>query len=1583
MKKNFCIKITSLIIVLLCLTIPFLFLNQNIFQNRFQSLNLPRTNKDIPMESKQQGELIIFDGMFYNWQWDLIFIGPVTYSMTESYSYLGGNIFTVTENNPLFGGNNTRDVNNLTRLITSSGIMDFFIAGAHEPFCIFNNASIGNSILIATANIFGGDTERMFQVTGEKYISKLGSSLDCWELTDSQDSVAYYEKTTGLLLSAHIMGTYDYTMNVTNTNVVFPSNDYTPQLTDGKVIPTEGDSSTIFNFTVNFTDADNNRPDYVRVTINNTAYEMSPLNPGDKNYIDGAIYNLTTPLQPGNCTFYFNASDGMYPIGFPASGRLIGPNVTYKNDYPPILSNGEVIPNIDYDCVPFTFKINYTDLDNNEPLFINVTIDGIGTFPMSKQIPSDLNFMDGCIYTYTTILDIGNYTYYFNASDGVNATNFPAIGYLIGPNVTASPLGIFDGMFIKWTGKYEDTFFGIFDWNGTEIYSYLSGISFQVDESVNWFGGMQAITTRDIDIETRIISNAGTLYFWTDDDHEIFCIPKTTTMYDIIPIATPWMGSDEYNFNVTGEKLIDILGRYQNCWELTGPYGSIAYYEKYSGVLINATFYDASNYISTLIITDTNAVFKPNDYAPQLMDGKVEPIEGNSTTIFNFTVNYSDADDNRPIYIRVTINNTAYEMSPLDLGDKNYVDGVIYNLTTPLPPGNCTFYFNTSDSLYQVGFPDTGRMIGPNVTYINDNTPQLSSGSVTPTNSYSNIPFLFQVTYTDADNNPPIYINITLNNTETFAMEQQNPYDLNYIDGCIFEFETYLTPGSYSFHFNTSDDGLIEIGYPISDFIGPNVSYPQFEIFDGMYYSWEGNYMGMDWNGTEEFSYQSGVTFHVDESLNLSGTPSSNQRDLNMATRLITNSIGPLLTWSDGTHDPFFIFNTTTINDQVNISVLFVGDVNFTVIGEKYIKISGTSFDCWELIDGQGSTAYYEKKTGILINGTFEGGIFPYNITITASNAHFPPNDFAPQLLDGKVDPLTGNSTTIFNFTVNYTDVDNNRPEYIRITLNETSYDIQPLDPTDTNYIDGVIYNLTTPLQAGNYTFYFNASDGLYEVGYPQVGKLIGPNITYINDNTPILSNGEVIPIVGYEIIPFTFKVNYTDFDNNEPLYINVSIEGVGTFSMSKQDPMDLNFMDGCLYISSVYLNEGNYTFYFNTSDDEIIDVGFPAINALIGPNVTISPLGIFDGLFIEWAGMTIFMGMPFAWSGREDYSYISGNTFHVEESVNWIIPTNATRDIDIETRIISNAGTEPFYFWGNSYHEPFSIPKSIKLSDTIPIATPWGTEEYIFTVTGEKLINILGLTLTCWELTGPQNSLIYYEKYSGLLIDATFYDASSFSYTLVITNTNAVFETNVTEEKPSGPPSLILLLPFLLKEELAMSIIIIIIGAVAATIGILLFIKYRKKPIQKRVIKVKHPKMISKEEPKLIKDDIEAHIIEKEPKESELKESIKELEFLVKEKKPITNDSSIEREIKEIEAISDEEIQYIQNLEKEQLIEHISNIKMDMLDTLPLNHPIIIEVTKWRADIIDYALANLTRDDAKRLIIAMKKWEKEIFQSN
>ena len=92
------------------------------------------------------------------------------------------------------------------------------------------------------------------------------------------------------------------------------------------------------------------------------------------------------------------------------------------NDLPE-LTNPSVTPTIGEVDTPFEYYVIYSDLENEAPSYIRVSIDGLNHV-MTPVNASDLDFTDGNEYIYTTNLAPGTaHTYQFFTSDGTAANS--------------------------------------------------------------------------------------------------------------------------------------------------------------------------------------------------------------------------------------------------------------------------------------------------------------------------------------------------------------------------------------------------------------------------------------------------------------------------------------------------------------------------------------------------------------------------------------------------------------------------------------------------------------------------------------------------------------------------------------------------------------------------------------------------------------------------------------------------------------------------------------------------------------------------------------------------------------------------------------------------------------------------------------------------------------------------------------------------------------------------------------------------------------------------------------------------------
>ena len=311
----------------------------------------------------------------------------------------------------------------------------------------------------------------------------------------------------------------------------------------------------------------------------------------------------------------------------------------------------------------------------------------------------------------------------------------------------------------------------------------------------------------------------------------------------------------------------------------------------------------------------------PNE--PILTDGSVGPSSGNITTNFIYTVNYSNPNNEAPLFVRIKIDDIEYDMNKQDSDDSIYTDGCLFNYTKNLTQDFHSYMFYTSSDIQNITLPKLGEFVGPEVLPIIE----LTEGSVAPETGNSETIFTFSVNYTDPFDQEPDLVTVVIDSIP-HEMIKQDPSDSTYSDGCIYNYSTTLTSGIHLYHFNATN-GTILVRNPDSE------------------------------------------------------------------------------------------------------------DLILTVI------------------------------------------------------------NLIPSLTDGNVDPVTGDPSTIFTFKVNYTDLDNDAPNFIYVVIDNTNHIMQKLYPTDTTYSDGCIYICSIQLSVGNHIYFFNASDGNYLVNTSIKSK---PTVF---DNTP------------------------------------------------------------------------------------------------------------------------------------------------------------------------------------------------------------------------------------------------------------------------------------------------------------------------------------------------------------------------------------------------------------------------------------------------------------------------------------------------
>lgn len=341
-------------------------------------------------------------------------------------------------------------------------------------------------------------------------------------------------------------------------------------------------------------------------------------------------------------------------------------------------------PEVGYSTNTFTFRINYTDADNDAPntgypklhlLKDSVEITG-SPFSMTAVTPGDVTYTDGKLYTKDiTGLSIGNtYTYYFEAADINNAiTNTSTLS---GPTILSHVPTL------TWTGESGYTTGGISLDSGRPSTTYVFRVQYTDQDNAAPLTGYPRLHIKKANVEitgSPFAMTAVTISDTTYTDGKLYTYS----------VATLAVGSD-YTYYFDAQDVYGTAGTGTPASSSSGP------------TVINSapslSWAGSTNY--------TNS--------------GVYPSTGTPYTNFVFRVKYTDSDNDAPktaprVHIKknnTEITNSPFTMGAADASDTIYTDGKIYSYSiTNLAAGtDYTYYFDGSD-LFDT--PATGNPITP------------------------------------------------------------------------------------------------------------------------------------------------------------------------------------------------------------------------------------------------------------------------------------------------------------------------------------------------------------------------------------------------------------------------------------------------------------------------------------------------------------------------------------------------------------------------------------------------------------------------------------------------------------------------------------------------------------------------------------------------------------------------------------------------------------------------------------------------------------------------------------------------------
>lgn len=518
---------------------------------------------------------------------------------------------------------------------------------------------------------------------------------------------------------------------------------FKPTLSNEKISPNQGNQFTKFNFTVLYTDIDGYPPSYVHVVINETSYDMEKVILSDTNFTNGCLYQYTTHLIPSsyNYTYYFECSDGMY---YNSSNIYNNLKVDVTNFSPPELINPQVLPILGSHMTLFNFTISYFDDDNNLPQIVNLVLND-SVYIMTPTNISDDNALNGIDFFFKTTLNVGQYKFKFNCTDGIytNSTDW-ILGLEVNPFIDVDSIQLLNpsnssNLFTDWVNfswySIDETFGNV---NFTLQISNTSDFSNIIFEQLN-IEEQEHITFTLINL--NFIPD---VYYWRVCPHfesftgnwsEYFTFDLSVNYYPPtldFSSVTPNQGDQFtlFNFTVIYFDQDNNAPQYLN----TIINGVSFIMEKLNSLDTNYIDGCIFQYLTTLPFSIQNYTYAfncsdgkyessspifnnlevnpANYFVPELLNPLVSPILGDNVTLFSFTIWYFDIDNNIPRYVNISLNSMEFSMIQSNPIDDNATDGILFYYSTYLEFGYYSYRVNCSDGKFEYS---TNWILGPEV----------------------------------------------------------------------------------------------------------------------------------------------------------------------------------------------------------------------------------------------------------------------------------------------------------------------------------------------------------------------------------------------------------------------------------------------------------------------------------------------------------------------------------------------------------------------------------------------------------------------------------------------------------------------------------------------------------------------------------------------------------------------------------------------------------------------------------------------------------------------------------------------------
>ncbi|MFQ6106763.1 MAG: carboxypeptidase regulatory-like domain-containing protein [Thermoplasmata archaeon] len=570
------------------------------------------------------------------------------------------------------------------------------------------------------------------------------------------------------------------------------------------VHPERADEGTMFEWRISYRDPNDNPPEPGHpllhvygdgMEIPGSPLSMAEVDPLDTEYWDGKLYSVSlAPLCGANYSYNFEANDS---VGLSTSiDTRFGPHVLCPNTPPYFDWTGEpnyvadgLDPEVGDDTTTFTYRIDFYDDERNMPM---------GGDPA-------VHILDGGAEV--------------PGSPFTMAQDNPVLWYLYEDFETGSPGWTGDGLWHEVNDAMDPC--SIISWSGTHSWGYHADTSppampgeectFNEDDGTGTSKiSIGNLTSPTFDLTT---ASSATLSFWTwfetewgnaydrkwiriSDDGFVTStdllqlqggVHPTGQWFQVEIDLSPFIpGTYQIGFffdtvdtvaNSFRGWFVDEVGVYEGDADTTD--GKRYTFDTTLPCGGTYSYYFSGSDEKGLAATPTTELFAPAvqcvpalDWTgePNYVTDGLDPETGNALTLFEYRIQYSDADNDAPapgypeLHILdggVDIPGSPFAMN-LDVwvgAPGDYVAGAIYNFVTNLPASpNYEYWFYAEDATFQSA--QTPILQGPTVNFdspVLDWTaePNYVGDGLDPETGDTTTTFEYRIQYSDADNDAP------------------------------------------------------------------------------------------------------------------------------------------------------------------------------------------------------------------------------------------------------------------------------------------------------------------------------------------------------------------------------------------------------------------------------------------------------------------------------------------------------------------------------------------------------------------------------------------------------------------------------------------------------------------------------------------------------------------------------------------------------------------------------------------------------------------------------------------------------------